>query len=150
MHRRKLYFWKQFQILKLAEKKTAVRKLRACKRCLEVNGESTYFEPIYLCKNRNGHAPEYNYYPCPNAKATKNEVKQNTQKSKSNSLVNFPLIWQSNVNFASIGCSTLNNKLNLLMENKLQELLVIMMLLEVTANPGQRIGTLIDLASDTN
>lgn len=41
-------------------------------------------------------------------------------------------------------------KLGLLEENGLQELPVIMMLKEVTTNAGQTIGTLIDLASDTN
>lgn len=39
---------------------------------------------------------------------------------------------------------------SLLVESGLQELPVIMMLLEVTDNAGQRIGTLIDLASDIN
>ncbi|XP_048872855.1 uncharacterized protein LOC125744737 [Brienomyrus brachyistius] len=38
----------------------------------------------------------------------------------------------------------------LLAENDLKEFPVIMMILEVTANAGQKIGTLIDLASDTN
>ena len=36
------------------------------------------------------------------------------------------------------------------MESGLQEFPVVMMLLEVTANASQKIGTLIDLASDTN
>lgn len=39
---------------------------------------------------------------------------------------------------------------SLLEESGLQELPVLMMLLEVTANAGQKVGTLIDLASDTN
>jgi hypothetical protein len=39
---------------------------------------------------------------------------------------------------------------SLLAENGLEEFPVIMMILEVTANAGQKIGTLIDLASDTN
>ena len=38
----------------------------------------------------------------------------------------------------------------LLQRNGLSELPVIMMLMQVTANAGQKIGTLIDLASDTN
>lgn len=38
----------------------------------------------------------------------------------------------------------------LLQRNGLSELPVIMMLMKVTANAGQKIGTLIDLASDTN
>lgn len=39
---------------------------------------------------------------------------------------------------------------SLLAESGLQELPVIMMLPNVTANAGQKIGTFIDLASDTN
>lgn len=38
----------------------------------------------------------------------------------------------------------------LLQRNGLSEIPVIMMLMKVTANAGQKIGTLIDLASDTN
>lgn len=42
------------------------------------------------------------------------------------------------------------NQLRLMEANGLEELPVIMMLLEVTSNAGQKIGTLFDLASDTN
>ncbi len=41
-------------------------------------------------------------------------------------------------------------KPSLLAQGGLLELPVIMMLLNVTANAGQKVGTLIDLASDTN
>ena len=41
-------------------------------------------------------------------------------------------------------------KQNLLAESGLEEFPVIMMILEVTANAGQKVGALIDLASDTN
>lgn len=43
-----------------------------------------------------------------------------------------------------------NSQLGLLEESETPELPVIMMLMEVTANAGQKIGTLIDLASDTS
>lgn len=39
-HKRKLYFCKQFRALTLAEKKAAVKKLEACKRCLEIHDDS--------------------------------------------------------------------------------------------------------------
>lgn len=42
------------------------------------------------------------------------------------------------------------NQLRLMEANGFEELPVIMMLLEVTSNAGQKIGTLFDLASDTN
>lgn len=53
-------------------------------------------------------------------------------------------------NGASKPLSTVNKPSRLLIEGGLQEYPVIMMLLEVTANAGQKIGTLIDFASDTN
>lgn len=53
-------------------------------------------------------------------------------------------------NTASRAFSTATHQPNLLKEGGLQEHTVIMMLLEVVANAGQKVGTLIDLASDTN
>lgn len=54
----------------------------------------------------------------------------------------FPIVPQTS--------NAVSNQSSLLAKSVLQELPVIMMLLEVTANAGQRLGTLIDLASDTN
>lgn len=48
-----------------------------------------------------------------------------------------------------VNCSE-KDKMGLLFESGLKELPVIMMLMEVTTNAGQKIGTLINLASDTN
>ncbi len=48
-----------------------------------------------------------------------------------------------------VNCSE-NDQLGLVGKSGLNELPVIMMLMEVTTNAGQKIGTLIDLASDTN
>lgn len=53
-------------------------------------------------------------------------------------------------NTASRACSTTKEQPSLLFEVGLQGLPVVMMLLEVTANAGQKIVTLIDLAFDTN
>lgn len=53
-------------------------------------------------------------------------------------------------NTASRACSTVRDQPGLLVESGLRELPVIVILLEVTANAGQKIRTLIDLASDTN
>jgi hypothetical protein len=50
---------------------------------------------------------------------------------------------------ATVTC-TGKTQVGLLKESGVQELPVIMMLMEVTANAGQRVGTLVDLASDTN
>lgn len=53
-------------------------------------------------------------------------------------------------NTASRAFNTAKHQPCLLKEGGLQEHTVIMMLLEVIANAGQKFGTLIDLASDTN
>lgn len=53
-------------------------------------------------------------------------------------------------NTASRAFNTAKHQPSLLKEGGLQEHPVIMMLLEVVANAGQKVGTLIDLASDTN
>lgn len=50
----------------------------------------------------------------------------------------------------STGRSDASSQSELLQRNGLCEIPVIMMLMKVTANAGQKIGTLIDLASDTN
>ncbi|XP_056138840.1 seizure protein 6 homolog [Lampris incognitus] len=50
---------------------------------------------------------------------------------------------------AKVNCAA-KSQLGILKESGLRELPVIMMLMEVTANAGQKIGTLVDLASDTN
>ena len=56
----------------------------------------------------------------------------------------------SNSNKTSVTRSARKDEGGLLEKNRLTEHPVIMMLLEVTANAGQKIGALIDLASDTN
>lgn len=53
-------------------------------------------------------------------------------------------------NVTAITNHTEKDQAGLVEASGLEELPVIMMLLEVTANAGQKIGTLIDLASDTN
>lgn len=53
-------------------------------------------------------------------------------------------------NAVSRSCNSPVSERGLLGECGLQEFLVIKMLLNVTANSGQKTGTLIDLASDTN
>lgn len=53
-------------------------------------------------------------------------------------------------NVAARAFNTVNCQPSLLLESGMRELPVIMMLLNVTANAGQKIGALIDLASDTN
>lgn len=57
---------------------------------------------------------------------------------------------QAFTNISAITNCAEKNQLRPMEANGLKELPVIMMLLEVTSNSGQKIGTLFDLASDTN
>lgn len=171
-HKRKLYFCKQFKVLKLPEKKAAVKRLGACKKCLEVHGFGSFCKPGYLCKNQSckeENATDHHYYLCPHA-----EVRRRNENQKANKTVfeeeesrghyttkqeeffkklSPELAKQCKdvfSNTASKTLGTVKEHSNILTESGLKELPVIMMLLEVTANDGQRIGTIIDLASDTN
>ncbi|KAL3973928.1 GTP-binding protein [Sarotherodon galilaeus] len=171
-HKKKLYFCRQFKTLKLAEKKAAIKKLGACWSCLEVHDNGSYCKPTYLCKSpgcKEAHAAEHHYYLCPNAEVRKGSAagRQNRSDPEGGKVSRKCTEDQEEFlrklspelarecrdafsNTASRACSTTKEQPSLLFEGGLRELPVIMMLLEVTANAGQKIGTLIDLASDTN
>ncbi|KAF7643681.1 hypothetical protein LDENG_00235390 [Lucifuga dentata] len=170
-HRKKLYFCKQFRALKLVEKKAAVEKLGACERCLEVHDDRSFCKPTFLCKNQDckgEHIPVHHYYLCPNGEikrsspgrkerlglgGDKGRKKYTEEQEEFFSKLSPELEKQCRdvfSNTASRAFSTGREQLDLLVESGLHKLPVIMMLLEVTANAGQKIGTLIDLASDTN
>lgn len=171
-HRKKLFFCKQFKTLRLADKKTAVKKLGACEKCLETHDMMAYCKPTYLCKRQDcgdEHIQEHHYCLCPNAERNKSKAVQrlsrrglgekeswrNYTDEQEKFLSKLPpeLAKQCRDAFSNTAAKTFNtvkDHSGLLTESGLQELPVIMMLLEVTANAGQRIGTLIDLASDTN
>lgn len=171
-HRRKLYFCKQFRGLKLAERKAAVRKLGACRECLEVHDDSSSCKPGFLCRNqdcKDGSTPAHHYYLCPNAETKRNNAGQKRsrfgpeedkgrrrhteEQEEFFSKLSPELARQCRDVFSNVASRVLNtvkDQPGLLMERGLQELPVVMMLLEVTANAGQKIGTLIDLASDIN
>ncbi|KAM9744581.1 uncharacterized protein ACNS7B_011726 [Menidia menidia] len=170
-HRRRLYFCRQFKTLTLTKKRAAVKKVGACRKCLEIHDDKSYCKPGFLCKNqscKDGDDPHH-YFLCPSAEAKKSKTTQRRNligseedkssrkyteeqegflKKLSPELAKHCRDVFSNT--ASRICNTTQNSLNLLMESGVQELPVLMMLLEVTANAGQKIGTLIDLASDTN
>ncbi|XP_059209564.1 uncharacterized protein LOC131988465 [Centropristis striata] len=171
-HRTKLYFCRQFRGLMLGEKNAAVRRLGACKECLEVHDDCSSCKPGFLCKNKDckdRSTPMHHYYLCPNFEMKKSNAiqkrsridpeeergrrKYTEEQEEFFSKLSPELAWQCRdvfFNAASRVVRSVKDKTGLLEGNGLQELPVIMMLLEVTANAGQKIGTLIDLASDTN
>ncbi|KAJ8278530.1 hypothetical protein GJAV_G00088610 [Gymnothorax javanicus] len=170
--KKKLYFCKKFRALKLTEKKDAVRKLGACWKCLEVHDDDNHCKTSFLCKNpecEDKKATDHHYYLCPNAEASRGSTAQRRSKGSTvggGNKRNYTevqeeffrklspeLAQQCRDAFCNTAASTSHvakSHSSLLAESGLAEWPVIMMLLEVTANAGQKIGTLIDLASDTN
>ena len=158
-HRKKLYFCRKFKTaLKVAERKDAVRQLGSCSRCLEIHEEKFCPDTSYLCKN--SCADQHHYLLCPLSES-KSRITQ-AQKdrwytvSQEEFLSKLPpdLAQQCREAFCNTASKTYSGVIEkgrgLLAEYGLKEFPVIMMILNVTANAGQSIGTLIDLASDTN
>ncbi len=169
-HKKRLYFCQKFRTLKMSEKRDAVRKLGACKKCLEIHNEGDYCKSEFLCRRPDcieQRAAEHHYYLCPRAGTSKGNVVQRSNNSKVGGNTT-ELYTQAQEEFikslspelaekcCNAFCNTIartslvSNQPSLLAENGIVEWPVIMMLLEVTANAGQKVGTLIDLASDTN
>lgn len=166
-HKKKLYFCRKFKTLKPSERKDVVRRLGACNRCLEIHDRGAYCKTTYLCRNvecKDQQNPEHHYYLCSYA-----EIKSNPQRRTKSGLVGGGKCTESQEEFLSkllpelaqqcrdAFCNSASRTFNsvaseegLLAESGLHEFPVIMMLLQVTANAGQKVGTLIDLASDTN
>ncbi|XP_049606772.1 uncharacterized protein [Syngnathus scovelli] len=168
-HKRKLYFCKKFRVLRLTEKKKAVRKLGACWKCLEIHDGDNHCRTTFLCKNPECEDQrEHHFYLCPNAEPSRGSMAQ--RRSKGSTVgggekgyteaqeeffekLSPELVQQCRDAFCNTVARTSHaakTHSSLLAESGLVEWPVIMMLLEVTANAGQKIGTLIDLASDTN
>ena len=165
-HRTKLYFCRKFKTnLRPSERRNAVMQLGACSRCLEIHGEDGYCKASFLCRNTECKE-QHHYYLCPFAE-TKNwsqrSVRPGTVGGGSRrytgaqeeflSKLSPELARQCRDAFCNAvfkSCNSTGSEHGLLSEYGLQEFPVIMMLLNVTTNAGQKIGTLIDLASDTN
>ncbi|XP_048067116.1 uncharacterized protein LOC125280555 [Megalobrama amblycephala] len=166
-HKDKIFFCKKFKELKLAEKKAALRKIGACKKCLGCHEGDRNCRDTFLCKNRDcrrENAPDHHYFLCPRRESTSGSEKRPLKDSRK---VNVLTAEQEEVlaelspelaercrnafdNKAAVVTGTGKTQVGLLQESRVQELPVMMMLMKVTANAGQKIGTLVDLASDTN
>ncbi|XP_070408825.1 uncharacterized protein [Nothobranchius furzeri] len=161
-HKRKLYICRRFRTTtKLQEKKNAVQQLRACKKCLEIHNEPCR-NITYLCRNPECK-DQHHYLLCPLPRPSSQgpkpvpggaEGKRYTEvQEEFLSKLSPELAKQCREAFSNVtsrAFSSMASGKGLLEESGLKEYPVILMLLDVTANDGQRIGTLIDLASDTN
>ena len=163
-HREKIYFCKRFKELRPAGKLDAVEKLGACKKCLECHGDDGGCKDTYLCRSRDcrrGSSADHHFFLCQRGGSKRSEIDRAQRSS-----VSRPKLTEDQEKFVSELSPEMEEKFRRaftnvtakthctdkpgVMKSALQELPVILMLLEVTANAGQKIGTLIDLASDTN
>ncbi|XP_067280641.1 uncharacterized protein [Pseudorasbora parva] len=165
-HRDKIFFCKQFKELKPGEKLNAVERLGACRRCLRCHGEDDECTDTYLCRNRDcrrGSSSDHHFFLCLNGgvkgkehmKVEKPSTRRQTFTEEQEKLIcdltpdMAEKFRKAFTNMAAKSHST-GRSLPGVMDSSTCELPVILMLLEVTTNAGQKIGTLIDLASDTN
>ncbi|KAJ8415854.1 hypothetical protein AAFF_G00404110 [Aldrovandia affinis] len=134
-HRSRLFTCKKFRGLDLAARKAAVKKSRACRLCLSSHGADGECNLKFLC------------------------TKKGCKKGERQTTITFSAPVETRLrkkvrrvftNKTAVTSCTEAGARKLLEENGVDENPVIMMLLKVTANDGQQIGALIDLASDTN
>ncbi|KAL1249502.1 hypothetical protein QQF64_020507 [Cirrhinus molitorella] len=164
-HKDKIFFCKG---LKLAEKKSIVRRLGACKKCLGCHEDENRCSDSYLCRNKDckrGASSDHHYFLCPKGelkigsegkvviKDGKKENRLTDEQEEFLAQLSPELAERCKKAFTNkakmVNCSE-KDQTGLVGESGLQELPVIMMLMEVTTNAGQKVGALIDLASDTN
>lgn len=144
-HKKKLYFCKKFRTLKPSEKENVMRRLRACKRCLEIHEGAAYCKSTYLCRNlerKDQQTPEHHYYLCPYAETRRTPQKRTKTGSVGGgkctesqeeflSKLSPELAQQCRDAFCNSAFRTLNSgarEQGLLTESGLQEFPVIMML----------------------
>ena len=159
-HTNKVYFCRRFRRLPLPEKRAALERIGACNKCLTCHvddGDCT--DGDFLCRNADCKR-SHHYLLCP--KGVKRPDERKGRRDRKSTLTEEQEQFLSELSpemsarckkaFTNKISVTLDNagQSELLRRNGLSEIPVIMMLQHVTANAGQKIGTLIDLASDTN
>lgn len=165
-HKDRIFFCKRFKALKLSEKEAAMNKSGACRKCLGCHKDDDGCKDTYLCRNKDCRkdSPVHHFFLCPKGESRRRDsdrpqsegrIKRGLTEEQEQLLSELsPELAERCRKAFTNNSSKLNclaePKVSLLNESGLKELPVIMMLLEVTANAGQKIGTLVDLASDTN
>ncbi|XP_031434591.1 uncharacterized protein LOC116223147 [Clupea harengus] len=166
-HKDRIFFCKKFRALKLSEKEAAVERIGACRECLGCHEYDDGCRDTYLCRNvdcKKRGSSDHHFFLCPRGNSKRRELKkpQTDDRDKKN-LTEEQKRFLGELtpelaercrkaftnNSSNVSCPA-KNQVSLLKESGLRELPVIMMLMEVTANAGQKIGALVDLASDTN
>lgn len=155
-HSEKLFFCKKFKELTPEEKLEAVEKLGACTKCLECHQEDNECKDTYLCRNQRCRR-DHHFFLCRRGDSKKKEtyrtgmIRLTEEQEQFVAELSPDMVEKFKSAFSNVTARShcTDKRAGMDLEAS-QELPVIMMLLEVTANTGQKIGTLIDLASDTN
>jgi len=164
VHAGRLFACKVFKRLNLSSKKTHLKKVGACFKCLRHHGEDGSCTLKYLCSKddcQRGGTSDHNYLLCPKSPIKKRDKSSGEQSDPKVQRRGLGLTDKQEELLAKLSPElkaefkeAFSNKVSTTVcassSNKPKEYPVIMMLLEVTTNSGQLIGTLIDLASDTN
>lgn len=162
-HRGRLYACKEFRRLEQPEKRTFLKKSGVCVKCLTSHDYDSSCTEKFLCTKDGclkGPSSDHHYLLCPKKKTDGSGGKVGGRGRRSkltedqekfvkalppNLLAEYKKAFTNKTTVK--GCTNTKKDLRL---NETREHPVIMMLMMVTANAGQKIGTLIDLASDTN
>ncbi|XP_077470984.1 uncharacterized protein LOC144085517 [Stigmatopora argus] len=153
-HGEKLFFCKAFKNLKPKDKLSAIERLGACKKCLGCHKDERDCSDTYLCRKQSCKR-DHHFFLCqkgnaiPRPNTGRLELTERQQRFVSGLSPEAAEEWKSA--FTNVSARSLcTDKSAAMGHGEGEELPVMLMLLEVTANAGQKIGTLIDLASDTN
>lgn len=160
-HAGRLFSCKAFRGQDIASKRAHLKRLGVCSKCLRshpMDGKGC--TPKYLCPKsdcKNGGVSDHNYLLCPKPPAPKKDG----NSARGNGKAPLGLTKQQEEFLAGLTSEQREQYKNAFSNRTSsttcakagagrREYPVIMMLLEVTTNSGSLIGTLIDLASDTN
>ncbi|CAL9701094.1 unnamed protein product [Knipowitschia caucasica] len=164
-HEGRLFACKAFKRLNLSSKKALLKKIGACLRCLRLHDEDSACTERFLCSKQDCQkrgASDHNYLLCPLPPQTKKKELKNVEQSKVKvQMKGLGLTERQEEVLAKLSPElkaevkeAFSNKITTTVctrsESKPKEYPVVMMLLSVTTNSGHLVGTLIDLASDTN
>jgi len=161
-HGGKIFFCKKFKALSLAEKRDIVKRNEACQRCLASHQKDGECSDRFLCRKKccqKGETSDHHYLMCSavgrqrveTSGANAGTLSDEQQRALANiSPEAADQVIKAFTNQTTVSMSASTKSGSLLEEIGLREHPVLMMIMEVTTNGGQTIGTLVDLASDTN
>ena len=164
-HAGKLFACKVFREQDLSSKRAHLKKLGLCSKCLRPHPkDGKGCTPRYLCPKadcRKGGVLDHNYLLCPKPPITKKDSSSEEQSTvkfggkklgltnKQEEFLAEPTLEQRE-KYKNASSNKASSTVCAQTGDGLPEHPVVMMLMEVTTNSGCLIGTLIDLASDTN